>query len=114
MKTAKKLVQDKNIDAKTRFAIACTYFLEGEVLSLWYGNNKVKVWSIPRNGTNAAVRFWMKHLSSPPKEFCGFRVFFPNDDDMMKSIRTLSDLHIFWNFSRKAGGTALELRPCDE
>ncbi|GBN52140.1 hypothetical protein AVEN_1227-1, partial [Araneus ventricosus] len=62
MKTAKKLVQDTNIDVKTRFAIACTYFLEGEVLSLWYGNNKVNVWSIPRNGTNAAVRFWMKHL----------------------------------------------------
>ncbi|GBM28331.1 hypothetical protein AVEN_229515-1 [Araneus ventricosus] len=62
IKTAKKLVQDTNIDVKTRFAIACTYFLEGEVLSLWYGDNEVNVLSISRNGTNAAVRFWVKHL----------------------------------------------------
>ncbi|GBN52141.1 hypothetical protein AVEN_1228-1 [Araneus ventricosus] len=62
IKTAKKLVQDTNIDVKTRFAIACTYFLEGEVLSLWYGDNEVNAVRIPRNGTNAAMRFWIKHL----------------------------------------------------
>ncbi|GBN61103.1 hypothetical protein AVEN_197851-1 [Araneus ventricosus] len=33
---------------------------------------------------------------------------------MIKSIRTLSDSHISSNFSRKAGGVALELRRCNE
>ncbi|GBM28339.1 hypothetical protein AVEN_229523-1 [Araneus ventricosus] len=64
IKTAKKLVQDKNIDAKIRFALACTYFLEDEVLALWYGDNEVNKKNILLNGSNRAMRFWMRYLKS--------------------------------------------------
>ncbi|GBL97463.1 hypothetical protein AVEN_162929-1 [Araneus ventricosus] len=62
IKTAKKIVRDKNVDTRTRFEVACTYFLEDEVLALWHGDKEVKVMGIPRSGTNEAVRFWMTHL----------------------------------------------------
>ncbi|GBM28323.1 hypothetical protein AVEN_229508-1 [Araneus ventricosus] len=62
IKTAKKLIQDKNIDAKIRFALACTYFLEDEVFALWYGDNEVNMKNISLYRTNEAVRFWMMYL----------------------------------------------------
>ncbi|GBN33713.1 hypothetical protein AVEN_260318-1, partial [Araneus ventricosus] len=36
--TAMKFSQNKNFDPETRFNMACTYFLEDEVLALWHGD----------------------------------------------------------------------------
>ncbi|GBM03243.1 hypothetical protein AVEN_142536-1 [Araneus ventricosus] len=62
IETAKKFAQNKNIDPNTLFIMACTYFLEDEVLALWHGNKRISTNSIIRKGTNSAVRFWMKWL----------------------------------------------------
>ncbi|GBM65605.1 hypothetical protein AVEN_262062-1, partial [Araneus ventricosus] len=62
MQTAKKLVQHRDLNLETRFAVACTYYLEDEVLAFWHGDKKVHIRSIARNRTNAAVRFWIKRL----------------------------------------------------
>ncbi|GBM03276.1 hypothetical protein AVEN_142562-1 [Araneus ventricosus] len=62
VKTAKKIAQNKNIDPNSRFILACTYFLEDEVLAIWHGHKEVKKKSMRIKGTNSAVRFWMKWL----------------------------------------------------
>ncbi|GBN18407.1 hypothetical protein AVEN_189335-1 [Araneus ventricosus] len=62
MQTAKKFAQDGNMDPETRFAVACTYFLEDEVLVLWHGDEEVNMRRLARNRINAAVRFWIKLL----------------------------------------------------
>ncbi|GBN25221.1 hypothetical protein AVEN_211697-1 [Araneus ventricosus] len=62
MQTAKNFVQNKNFDPETRFAMACTYFLEDEVLALWHGEEVFNGKTISRYGTSAAVRFWVKRL----------------------------------------------------
>ncbi|CAL1285615.1 unnamed protein product [Larinioides sclopetarius] len=62
VETAMKITQNENIDPNTRFILACTYFLEDEVLAIWYGDKEVSKKSLRRKGTNSAVRFWMKWL----------------------------------------------------
>ncbi|GBM74329.1 hypothetical protein AVEN_122141-1 [Araneus ventricosus] len=42
--------------------MACTYFLEDDVLALWHGEEASSIKSIPRYRSNAAVRFWVKRL----------------------------------------------------
>ncbi|CAL1291857.1 unnamed protein product [Larinioides sclopetarius] len=65
VETAKKIAQNKNIDANDRFILACTYFLEDEVLGIW-NEDGVSKRSLRRKGTNSAVRFWMKWLRKSP------------------------------------------------
>ncbi|GBO14825.1 hypothetical protein AVEN_19376-1 [Araneus ventricosus] len=60
--TAMKFSQNKNFDPETRFNMACTYFLEDEVLALWHGDEVLDRKRLSRNGRNAAVRFWVKRL----------------------------------------------------
>ncbi|GBM03272.1 hypothetical protein AVEN_142559-1 [Araneus ventricosus] len=62
VETAKKIVQNKSIDPNSRFILACTYFLEDEVLAIWHGHKEVNKKSMRSKGTNSAVRFWMKWL----------------------------------------------------
>ncbi|GBM03279.1 hypothetical protein AVEN_142565-1 [Araneus ventricosus] len=62
IKTAKQFIQNKKIDTRVRFVIACIYFLESEILTLWREMSAFRRMSIPRIDTNIVVRFWMKRL----------------------------------------------------
>ncbi|GBO04894.1 hypothetical protein AVEN_88026-1 [Araneus ventricosus] len=61
--TAKKLVVNDNIDPKIRFIMACTYFLEDEVLALWERIKPVrKRKKLVFEDSNSAVKFWIRWL----------------------------------------------------
>ncbi|GBL83107.1 hypothetical protein AVEN_165326-1 [Araneus ventricosus] len=62
IETAQELVRNENIDLQSRFIMACTYFLEDEILVLWHKIKATKK-AITRKGTNSAVRFWKKILN---------------------------------------------------
>ncbi|CAL1291862.1 unnamed protein product [Larinioides sclopetarius] len=62
IKTAKQFIQNKKIDIRVRFVIACIYFFEFEILNLWREMSTFRRMSIPRIDTNIIVRFWMKRL----------------------------------------------------
>ncbi|GBN60433.1 hypothetical protein AVEN_87774-1 [Araneus ventricosus] len=85
--TAKEIVANDSIDPKLRFIMACTYFLEDEILALWEEIEEVDKNMLDSEGTNSSVRFWMKwlqnkdinHWSERIDEFFTYRRAYPTD-----------------------------------
>ncbi|GBM67063.1 hypothetical protein AVEN_74807-1 [Araneus ventricosus] len=61
-KTAKQLVRNESIGKRVRFAMACIYFWENDVLHLWHSMTTAERKSIFSINSNVAVHFWMKWL----------------------------------------------------
>ncbi|GBO09900.1 hypothetical protein AVEN_114128-1 [Araneus ventricosus] len=59
IQTAKDFIRNKSLISYGRFLMACTYFLENEVLTLW---NEMEEKTISLEDSSLAVRFWVKWL----------------------------------------------------
>ncbi|KAF8796929.1 uncharacterized protein LOC129981910 [Argiope bruennichi] len=60
--TAKRYVQNRSIDSRDRFIMACNYFMIDDILCLWGVIQAVGVKSTSKRGVNSAVRLWMDAL----------------------------------------------------
>ncbi|GBN53511.1 hypothetical protein AVEN_269009-1 [Araneus ventricosus] len=61
-KMAKQLIRNENIEKRVRFAMACIYFRENDVLNLWQSMTAVERQGIFQTESNIAVLFWMRWL----------------------------------------------------